>query len=206
VFNPTESVVGQDIEGYDSAVHRVFRDVSAPNLTSYQGDLEHSRNDYFRALYGGKIIPDINNDTPWDTVGKKMKAGYLNGEFEFDQLYTLIGYKHDREELEALSIGTNQDGDALYDYDGEFIEQNSRGRKIQKGYFGMGAVLETKNNKNAIVIPGMMFRLPLTLFGIVMRAYEAAARARGDVKPEELQVELKAEGLSPTGRRLKKAA
>ena len=49
VFNPEDV-----IEDGDYTLYRVFRDISVPNLTSWQGDLNHSRYDYFRALRTGK--------------------------------------------------------------------------------------------------------------------------------------------------------
>jgi NADPH-dependent glutamate synthase beta subunit-like oxidoreductase len=199
IHNPDTPVLGNDFDG-DSQIQRVFRDLSQPNLTAYQGDLEHSRNDYFRALLNGKIISEVDGiNSTWSIKGKKFGINHSGKEFDFDQLYTLIGYQHSEETFEQMGIRIQTRGvrnEAQYDYDGEFIKSRvdygrttDAGKRLHKGYFGMGAVLETSLNKNAIVIPGMMFRLPLTLFGIIMRAYDIDARKRKAAAPA-VQLEL----------------
>jgi hypothetical protein len=51
---------------------------------------------------------------------------------------------------------------------------------VFKGYFGIGAVLDAPLNRNAIVIPGIVFRAPDLLFGVIMRAVEYTRRKAKD--------------------------
>ena len=61
----------------------------------------------------------------------------------------------------------------LGDFDGEFSAPTGFGsRNIFKGYFGLGPVLETPLNKNAIVIPGNVHRLHDLQVGVILRAFE----------------------------------
>lgn len=171
IYNPDETVQK------DGKNFRIFRDISQPNLVDYQGDLPDSRYDYFRALHSGKIVSDVHR---WNRSGPhaenpyvRYTAGRSHGVEKFtsnNHLYTLIGYRHDKEEFEKMGCAYDTRNEcARYDYDGEFV--NTRHKPI-KGYFGLGAVLDAPHNRNAIVIPGMIFRLGDLLFSIVLRAAE----------------------------------
>ncbi|MBI1969613.1 FAD/NAD(P)-binding protein [Candidatus Woesearchaeota archaeon] len=154
---------------------QVFRDLTIPNLVDYSGDLEDTREAYFEALNAGRIIADVRH---WDKKGKWMRMQRHNAEpleLRCDVLYTLIGYGHSREELMSMGVMADEEtGAACYDYDGEFqAELGAKGRKrVHAGYFGQGPVLESPENPNAVVIPGVMHRLHDQLLSIVLRACE----------------------------------
>lgn len=165
LHNPTTT---GEVEGKS---YRVFRDLSAPNLTSFQGDLPNSRQDYLRALYSGRIVSDVKS---WDTKSGKFIARAKNGktalETEYQGLYALIGYRQEYSDLDAMGLAENtKDEWPILDWDSE-VNNDTGGN--YKGYFAFGAVAQAPWAKNNIVIPGMMFRLPDMLFSIIMRAGE----------------------------------
>lgn len=175
VFNPNDTVE------QGGKQYQVFRDTSK-NLVDYQGDLPLSRYDYYRALHGGKICYGISR---WKIEDRHILTydRYLEGDvIKYDQLYTLIGYGRQRKELEQYGCTPDESGTcALYDYDGEMIQTPSatvRQGRLYKGYFGFGAVLDAPWNPNAIVIPGMVFRLGDLLFSVIMRAEEYIQKKR----------------------------
>ncbi len=171
VFGPSDTVYSRGTN------YRVFRDISKPQLVSYQGDLPEARSDYYRALMSGRIISDVKK---WDVDARGKKMAVYSGkssptEIQFDDLYLLAGYRHSPEAFKEM--GCTYDHDlrcALHDYDGEIIRKVNikGGDRVHRGYFGFGAVLDAPHNLNSVVIPGMAFRLPDLLFGIVMRAGE----------------------------------
>ena len=190
VYNPSDYVhgfCGSNDQSYLRA-YRVFRDISKPNLTSFQGDLPLARADYQRALINNRIISDV---TDWKIRGEKIittkdrdhSTGFrllrIREELNFNQMFVLTGYKHDAATWNSMGIASAvssvySETFPLYDFDGEFIAkpESLEGDRLHKGYFGFGAVLDAPHNRNAIVIPGMVFRLPDLLFGIIMRANE----------------------------------
>jgi len=159
--------------------YRVFRDISQPNLVDYQGDLDRSRYDYYRALHTGRIISDVQR---WERLGdvvlywrKRRRSSVA-----CTQHSALVGYAHTRDTLAALGITCGRTGaDPQYDYDGEFHHpRGGRGARLARGYFGFGACLDAPWNPNTIVIPGMLGQLPDLMFGVIMRA-TAYQRAQG---------------------------
>jgi hypothetical protein len=172
VFAPSDTVIVRE-KGF-----RVFRDISKPQLVSFQGDLPSSRADYYRALMNGRIISDIRQ---WIVGGSGKEIAAFDDDgvsllnISFDDLYVLTGYGHSPEAY--ASMGCTYDNDlscALHDYDGEIIQRKGAagGERVYKGYFGFGAVLDAPHNPNTVVIPGMAYRLPDLLFGVIMRAGE----------------------------------
>ncbi len=160
----------------DGRMYRVFRDLSKLNLVDFQGDLPDSLKDYQRALYGKKILYGVKR---WEISGDKLVVFNASGkpmtEVGCDKLFTLTGYKHTKESITQMGCKYDPDGNcALYDYDGEFIADPlaSGGNRLFKGYFGFGSILESPQNPNAIVFPGMFHRLGDLLFGVLMRAAE----------------------------------
>jgi len=176
VRNPASTVLNN---GKD---YRVFRDPTT-NLVDYQGDLAASRADYFRALHSGRLISGVNG---WKVIngGHHDQKGVLAATSvvprrnlthevaDIAQLYTLIGYEHSADVLKSFGIDLDAQGGPKYDYDGEFFHGSGENRKILKGYFGLGAVLESEWNPNAVVIPGMLHRIGDLLFGVILRAAE----------------------------------
>ncbi len=161
---------------------RVFRDVSKPNLVDYQGDLPHSRYDYFRALHEGRIISDV---TRWEVEAPGVMTVFGKNkkpveDIAFDRVMTLIGYHQPEETMRQLGCFYNKDNHSgVFDYDGEVAKasgQSDAKKRLHKGCFGFGSILETPNNPNAIVIPGMLHRVGDLMFGVIMRAAEYRKR------------------------------
>lgn len=167
IFNPSETV--QNLRG----IYRVFRDLSRPDLTGFQGDLERTRVNYLRALAEGRIIPDV---TEWGQRGRHVGYNTVRGsddrDMQADKVFALIGYRHSISDLQDMGIPVTGDGHPRADVDGEFRSSDG----IVKGYFGFGAVMDAPHNKNSVVIPGMMFRLPDLLYGVIMRAAQFQIR------------------------------
>lgn len=183
VFNPSDTVV------VGATGYRVFRDISRPQLVSFQGDLPNSRADYYRALLSGRIVSDVKE---WDADGRiftayngrgpanRSKGAQVVPEMHYDELYLLTGYRHPPEDLAEMGCIYDKTLDcALHDYDGEIVAKPKAlgGDRVHRGYFGFGAVLDAPHNPNTVVIPGMAFRLPDLLFGIIMRAGEYKRRS-----------------------------
>ena len=182
---PLEAVIFPEdiILGNDGDEYRVFRDVKSPNLVDYAGDLDLLRDAYFRALKGKKIISDVSH---WDLQGERnggtlhiKKSDGQSLELRTDVMFTLIGYSHPLEVFEKMGLSINPETSTpAFDYDGEFQRKlGAKGRKrVYPGYFGLGCVLQSKENPNAIVIPGMMHRMGDLMFSVAMRAYEYQAK------------------------------
>jgi hypothetical protein len=207
VVNPYDTIDGNDRE------YRMFRDTSKPNLTSYQGDLEPSRIAYFRALIGGKIISDVKQWEVVKTTGGKSRLGvrlhHLGMEdiCEFQELYVLIGYQHSAASLSAMGLQSSS-GWPLHDYDGEFKRERSFApqpeQRLYKGYFGFGSILSSPTNKNAMVIPGMLFRASDLMFGVIVRSIEYYFRQKHQLASVRGPIEsLIAEKVSGVDNRFK---
>lgn len=162
--------------------YRMFRDLSKPDLTAFQGDLEASREAFDTAVKGKKIITDV---VEWDVkllpdgrrhIGVRTRDDdQIRGLCDFDELYVMTGYQHTAKALDAMGFSYDKIG--LYphfDYDGEFMRDTtaSGGDRLFKGYFGIGSILNSPGNRNSIVIPGMIFRAPDLIFGVILRTAE----------------------------------
>lgn len=176
VRNPNSTVTTE------RGTFRVFRDLSVPNLVDYQGDLPQARADYFRALHEGKIIADVRR---WEKEGETMmvyhgQRGTITLKVKCDALFTLIGYGHDQGVYEAMGLRySSQDRCGHFDYDGEVIRvpgEADAEKRLAKGYYGFGAILDSPHDRNAIVLPGMLHRLGDLVFGVIIRALEYQAQ------------------------------
>jgi len=158
---------------------RVFRDLSQPDLTGYQGDLEHSRRDYYRALTKNRIVSGVKR---WGTKevpsGKVIAFGPNSkkmSEVSYDHLYVLTGYKHTEAVLNNFDcVLDEQTGAVRYDYDGEVMADVTKSdpSRLHRGYYVLGAVADAPHNRNAVVIPGMLSMIPALTGGVIMRAGE----------------------------------
>ena len=180
VYNPSDYVPKK------GRTYRVFRDISKPNLVDYQGDLAHSRYDYFRALHEGRIVSDVKRwevKTPGlmstfghDAAGKAKPIE----DIPFDKVMTLIGYEQPPETMKALGCTYDTKNKCgVFDYDGEVAAkpgEKDPAKRLHKGCFGFGSILQTPHNPNAIVIPGMLHRVGDLMFGVIMRAAEYRKR------------------------------
>jgi hypothetical protein len=166
-------------------LYHLYRDTRLPHLTQLAGDLPEIEQAFVqvrnsRSLELEEIVPEVTHWTIVKANGSKtMVASLADGStraFSFDQIYTLIGYGHRREELDALGLLVTNDylGSIAYDYDGEIQRMvGALGReRVWPGYFGLGSLLKSPQNPNAQVIPGIIFRIPDTLVSVIIRSTE----------------------------------
>jgi hypothetical protein len=165
--------------------YRVFRDLSKPQLTKFEGDIPEVRAAYWYAMAKGWIIPEV---TQYLHNRETHRVAYSNDPLfppdvfmdsvPCDQLYTLIGYGQDPEFLSncGMYLRDRYTGAFHYDYDGEVQREPgiTGRRRVYPGYFALGAVLKTPENPNAVVIPGIMHRLYDLAFMAAIRGLEYA--------------------------------
>lgn len=167
---------------------RLYRRPDLGSLTSLAGDLEEVRDAFttIRDANDSDILEIITDVEHWDLVkvseGRPHMTVGIRGDrqrvFPADQVYTLIGYGHSEEFLQALGLTVldSYAGTVAVDYDGE-VQRSlvTPGRdRVYPGYFAAGALTKSPLNDNAQVIPGMLFRLPDQLCSICLRAAEYA--------------------------------
>ena len=153
----------EDVDGY-----RLFRDLSIPDLVGLTGDLAPIAAAYWRAMAEGRIFSDVSH---WRRRDDKFlcKRGGEAFTYPSDVHYTLIGFVNSPERLKELGIEVGPHG-PLYDYDGEF-HSNSSG-SLHQGYFGLGAILETDWNRNAVVLPGIIHQMYDQAFSVMLRIFD----------------------------------
>jgi hypothetical protein len=172
-------------------LYHLYRDTRLPQLTRLAGDLAEIERAFTQARDSRypdceEIVPEVTHWTITRGNGTKTlvftQADGSTRSCNFDQLYTLIGYGHRREELDALGLLVTDDylGSIAYDYDGEIQRAvGAMGReRICPGYFGLGSLLKSPQNPNAQVIPGILFRLSDTLTSVIIRSTEYGLRQR----------------------------
>lgn len=167
--------------------YRLFREPTEGQLTSLAGDLEpiHLAFERLHDSRDHNVEELLTDVTHWslqkgEAAGPQMVVTLRDGrrrQFACDQLYTLIGYGHSQEILEALGMRVLNPaiGTIAADYDGEVQRAPVPGRaRIYPGYFAAGALLKAPRSENAQVIPGMLYRLPDQFLSICLRAAEYA--------------------------------
>jgi hypothetical protein len=94
--------------------------------------------------------------------------------FNYDQLYTLIGYGPKAEMLSEMGLSVNHPylGAVDLDYDSEAQREPSiAGRsRLWPGYFCLG--VRNAFNMNEVLLPGLLFRLPDLVAGVILRSAE----------------------------------
>lgn len=170
--------------------YRLYRDTSVSGLTSLAGDLHRIDRAFLQARDSSdpqraEVLSEVTFWSIAQGIGRTrtMFARRADGSvrtFPVDQLFTLIGYGHRADELTALGLlGTdNYLGTIAADYDGEV--QRASGaegrRRLHAGYSLFGSMLKSRGNQNAMVIPGMLYRLPDWLSTVIWRCAEYSAR------------------------------
>jgi hypothetical protein len=190
-----------DDEHLDGKSFRLYRDTERPRLTKLAGDLPHIERAFLQARDSRdkeqeEIIPSVKHWTMERVEGRQiMTVTLADGDersFPCDQLYTLIGYGHRKEELLEMGMWVMDEylGTIAYDYDGEIQRlPGSPGRpRLYPGYFALGAPLYAPHNPNALVIPGMLFRLSDLYSSVVFRSAEWAMQKAAQPKAKELAV------------------
>lgn len=162
--------------------YRLYRDVNTPILTKLAGDLAAVNEAYRHARNADAEREEIIGDVVhWSLYERELSVSTRSGrprQFPCDQLYTLIGYGHPKEELEAFGMWVLDEylGTIAADYDGEIQRvPGAIGRaRLYPGYFAFGSLLKTPENPNAAVIPGMLYRLADIFPTILLRSVEYA--------------------------------
>jgi Pyridine nucleotide-disulphide oxidoreductase len=176
----------------DQQGYQLYRNVVTPHLTRLAGDLPYV-DAAFRQLRGSEdtdleeVIADVSHWTIEQEGGEhsmvlQTRGGRQRGQrFPFHRLYTLIGYGYTPEQISDMGLARTAETVRMqiaHDCDGEFQKQGGFvGReRLYPGYFGLSALLSAPN---AIVIPGMLYRLPDLLVGVTLRTTEALLRSKG---------------------------
>jgi hypothetical protein len=174
---------------WHGGTYRLYRDTSVSGLTSLAGDLRRIDRAFVQARDSSdperaEVLSEV---TFWSIAQgqsrtRTMTAIRADGSarsFPVDQIFTLIGYGHRPDELAALGLlGTdNYLGTVAADFDGE-VQRTLRaeGRsRLHAGYSLLGSMLKSRSNPNAMVIPGMLYRLPDWLATVIWRCAEYSA-------------------------------
>lgn len=162
---------------------RLFRDLEGFQLLRMAGDMSPFRLAFEEARASRRITGHV---THW-TLSRQGSQRFVVAAGEHgkhfipcDELFTLIGYGPRASTLEAMGLQVNQPylGASHQDYDGEVQrEPGAPGRdRIYPGYFCLG--IRNGFNDNEVLLPGLLYRLPNLVAGVLMRAAEYAARRR----------------------------
>ena len=178
INNPEQNILGKNGKSYK--VFRETQNPKNPDLVNYEGDLQFAKDAYEEARSEGRIFSDISHWTR-NRANKSMTLivdkGNINPhivQLKCDELFTLIGLKQSPQAMQAMGIELSDEAIPQYDFDGEFHskQKTNTDRELNKGYFGLGAILNNPHDKNSIVMPGIMHRVRDLIFGVVMRATE----------------------------------
>ena len=161
---------------------RLFRDLEHFQLLRMAGDMAPFRQAFEEARETGKITAQVVHWTLEHRGPQRfLKALLDNGEERWlhcDLLYTLIGYAPQAEILARMGLHVNHPymGAVSQDYDAEAQrEPGATGRsRIFPGYFCFG--LRNGFNENEVLLPGLLYRLPNLVAGVLLRSAEYAAQ------------------------------
>lgn len=162
---------------------RLYRDPEQMRLLRLAGDLPEVGAAFEEARETGRILSHV---THWSLEGEEAQRQVVavreGGEVQripVDELFTLIGYGPRAEMLEQMGMSVNHRylGAIDLDYDSEVQrEPGSVGReRVWPGYFALG--LRNAFNGNEVLLPGILFRLPDLVAGVILRAAEWVARS-----------------------------
>jgi NAD(P)-binding Rossmann-like domain len=162
---------------------RFYRDLENYRLLRVAGDLEHVSQAFEEARDTHHIVSHVDRWSLEHGDRRHLVAAFEDGEtrrMPCDELYTLIGYGPRAETLEGMGLSVNHRYLGAVDqaYDGEALRlPGAAGRELYwPGYFCFG--LRNAYNPNEVLLPGLFFRLPNLVAGVVCRAAEYALQAR----------------------------
>ena len=163
---------------------RLYRDLEEFQLLRMAGDMTPYRQAFEEARANRRITAQV---THWTLEQQESQmfvvAVQENGKRHIpcDDLYTLIGYGPRASTLKAMGLRVHHPylGAVHQDYDGEVQrEPGATGRsRIYPGYFCLG--IRNGFNDNEVLLPGLLYRLPNLVAGVILRSAECAARRRG---------------------------
>ncbi len=158
---------------------RLYRSPERSQLLRLAGDLPDVNATFEEARNSGRIISHVSHWSIEQGAPQQMVVVHENDtieRFTYHQLYTLIGYGPRAETLQAMGLSVNHPylGAVDLDYDGEVQRQPGVvGRdRLYPGYFALG--LRNAFNQNEVLLPGLLFRLPDMIAGVVVRAVESS--------------------------------
>lgn len=165
---------------------RLFRNPGQYELLRLAGDLPEVAEAFHLARDSDRIIPHITHWSIEQGAGQRsLIARQEDGSAQrvpYDEMYTLIGYGPQADLLRrdmGLSVNHPYLGAVDLDYDGEAHRRGSGevGReRVWPGYFCLG--IRNAYNQNEVLLPGIFFRLPDLVAGVILRAAEHVVRHR----------------------------
>jgi hypothetical protein len=162
---------------------RLYRNPARFQLLRLAGDLPEVASAFEEARDTGHITSHIMHWTLEHGEQRQVVTVREDGviqRFVCDELYTLIGYGPQVQMLREMGLSVNHPylGAVDLDYDSEV--QRTPGmvgrERIFPGYFCLG--IRNAFNMNEVLLPGILYRLPDLVAGVVLRAIEYWVRSK----------------------------
>jgi hypothetical protein len=159
---------------YGGHAYRLFRSIERSQLLRLAGDVMPVRLAFEEADAAERITSQV---THWSLEQRMVVAVRDDGRvmrLPCDALFTLIGYGPRNLEQMGLSVNHPYLGAVDQDVDGEAQrEAGVVGRaRVWPGMFCFG--IRNASNPNEVLLPGLFYRLPNLLVGLILRAAEVA--------------------------------
>lgn len=156
---------------------RLYRNPDRFQLLRLAGDMPDVAAAFEEARDTGHIASHITHWSIEHNDVRQIVAVHEDGEiqrFPYDELYSLIGYGPKAEMLSGMGLCVNNSylGAVDLDYDSEVQRETCiAGRsRLYPGYFCLG--VRNAFNMNEVLLPGLLFRLPDLVTGVVLRSIE----------------------------------
>ncbi len=159
---------------------RLYRNPDRFQLLRLAGDMP----DVARAFEEARDGHITSHITHWSIEGGErqqlvaVREDGIMQRFPYDQLYTLIGYGPRLQMLSQMGLSVNHPylGAVDLDYDSEVQRETGiAGRsRLWPGYFCLG--VRNAFNMNEVLLPGLLFRLPDLVTGVILRSTECWLR------------------------------
>jgi hypothetical protein len=162
---------------------RLYRNPDRLQLLRLAGDLPDVAAAFEEARDTGHIASHITHWSLEHGEREQFVAVREDGvvqRFHYDQLYTLIGYGPRAQLLTEMGLCVNHPylGAVDLDYDSEVQRETGlAGRpRLYPGYFCLG--IRNAFNMNEVLLPGLLFRLPDVMVGVILRSAEHYVRCQ----------------------------
>ena len=156
---------------------RLYRDPARMQLLRLAGDLPDVAAAFEEARDTGHIISHVTHWSLERGEHQQVVAVREDGIVQrcsSDELYTLIGYGPKADNLSDFGLCVNHPylGAVDLDYDSEVQRETGLiGRsRLHPGYFCLG--IRNAFNMNEVLLPGLLFRLPDVVAGVILRSFE----------------------------------
>ncbi|GCE09213.1 NAD(P)-binding protein [Dictyobacter aurantiacus] len=162
---------------------RLYRSPEKMQLLRLAGDLPEVAAAFEQARDTGHIVSHVMHWSLEHGEQRRVVAIREDGvvqRFPYDELYTLIGYAPNADLLREMGLSVNHPylGAVDLDYDSEVQrapEVAGRAR-LYPGYFCLG--IRNAFNMNEVLLPGLLFRLPDVVAGVILRSIEYFLRGQ----------------------------